>query len=314
MRTCQKCGFTQPPDRFCAQCGVDMNKFKAKKSIFKNVYLQFVAVFIVISTGLYFFFQQDQLRDARYEQALLDAEEAAIEEEKDFQERVRRRRELERKRAELRRRQRKETAEEAQLSLEEDVEYYDEEAPTEDAEYSQASRAEETNTPAPIKVRLLIREATEEDKERFALEFSESMTMRSSGLLEIGAVQGGDLKELIYNQDVVQNRNYGNHDLKITLKNNSTTNAATYTINAELTPKPSEDGDIDNPPQQVAYTLVPTQINFLTFSLPESSTPAEPEEENEDEESREDNEEDPPREDGPENKSKNYVVFLVPTS
>ena len=33
---CPRCGFSQPNDQYCAQCGVDMQSFKPKEQPFAN--------------------------------------------------------------------------------------------------------------------------------------------------------------------------------------------------------------------------------------------------------------------------------------
>jgi hypothetical protein len=57
MVTCPKCGFSQPQDRFCAKCGVDMENFKPSappitKRILSNpilhIALAFVLIFVMI--------------------------------------------------------------------------------------------------------------------------------------------------------------------------------------------------------------------------------------------------------------------------
>ena len=57
LRTCPKCGFTQPPDRFCANCGVNMDTYKpAPPSILnrlrKNIYLQLLLITMIVFFAL----------------------------------------------------------------------------------------------------------------------------------------------------------------------------------------------------------------------------------------------------------------------
>jgi hypothetical protein len=66
MINCPKCGFFQPEDRYCANCGVDMESFKPKAKPWQSrltgssgFYL-FLFVIIVIST-IYFIYQQKDL-------------------------------------------------------------------------------------------------------------------------------------------------------------------------------------------------------------------------------------------------------------
>lgn len=53
---CPKCGFDQPPDRYCASCGVDLQNYKGKqKSSFRPTPLIFlgIALALVVGTILY---------------------------------------------------------------------------------------------------------------------------------------------------------------------------------------------------------------------------------------------------------------------
>ena len=61
MMTCPRCGFVQPPDRFCAQCGLDVERYTpAKKSavdgLLLNTWIQAaIIVMIVAATSFYIF-------------------------------------------------------------------------------------------------------------------------------------------------------------------------------------------------------------------------------------------------------------------
>jgi len=61
---CPRCGFSQPNDQYCAQCGVDMNSFKRKtpplfKRIFSNAIVQIVILIIAaVFSGQYIFRHQ----------------------------------------------------------------------------------------------------------------------------------------------------------------------------------------------------------------------------------------------------------------
>jgi hypothetical protein len=59
--SCPKCGFSQPEDRFCAKCGVDIENFKPlheppKKSIFSNLFFQICLVLGALA-AIFFFIQ-----------------------------------------------------------------------------------------------------------------------------------------------------------------------------------------------------------------------------------------------------------------
>ena len=62
---CPRCGFSQPKDQYCAQCGVDMQSFKPKEipllnKILGNTGLQIALLFIVaIFVGQYIFHSQE---------------------------------------------------------------------------------------------------------------------------------------------------------------------------------------------------------------------------------------------------------------
>ena len=61
---CPKCGFSQPQDKYCAQCGVDMESFKPKepsfgKRVFGNPLVQ-LSVFVAVAVGGgYMYFKGD---------------------------------------------------------------------------------------------------------------------------------------------------------------------------------------------------------------------------------------------------------------
>lgn len=62
---CPRCGFQQPKDKYCAQCGVDMETFKpAQAPLWKrtlgNPLLQLGAVFIVAGIAGFFIYQRGQ--------------------------------------------------------------------------------------------------------------------------------------------------------------------------------------------------------------------------------------------------------------
>ncbi|WP_413586424.1 hypothetical protein [Bdellovibrio sp. HCB274] len=65
MVTCPRCGFQQPKDKYCAQCGVDMESFKPQaqpwhKTFFKNPVLH-VAVFVaIIGAGGFYIYKNKQ--------------------------------------------------------------------------------------------------------------------------------------------------------------------------------------------------------------------------------------------------------------
>lgn len=54
--TCSKCGFSQPSDRYCAKCGLDMHAYEASRRFVMKKWLTnpllHVVVFTVIATGL----------------------------------------------------------------------------------------------------------------------------------------------------------------------------------------------------------------------------------------------------------------------
>src|SRR3954468_8410610 len=59
--SCPRCGFNQPKDRYCAQCGLDIENYSPpKKSFFKKIFgdpvLQILVVFfIALITGYYIY-------------------------------------------------------------------------------------------------------------------------------------------------------------------------------------------------------------------------------------------------------------------
>jgi hypothetical protein len=66
MQDCPKCGFTQPKDRYCANCGLDIEAFKPKSSpilvrLFKNTGVQISLVLGVIAAmGFIIYFSQQK--------------------------------------------------------------------------------------------------------------------------------------------------------------------------------------------------------------------------------------------------------------
>lgn len=83
MRTCQKCGFLQPPDRFCAQCGVDMDSYKPPappfaQRLIKNTYLQLIAIALIVFWGLNSYLQN---RSSIEEEAPVITEQVSLTEE-----------------------------------------------------------------------------------------------------------------------------------------------------------------------------------------------------------------------------------------
>lgn len=74
MRHCPKCAFAQPPDRFCAQCGVDMDQFKPKpaplaKRIVKNTYVQIALISFFVFLALQNYLKHRSLDDEQIEDA-----------------------------------------------------------------------------------------------------------------------------------------------------------------------------------------------------------------------------------------------------
>ncbi len=56
MVICPKCGFDQPPDRYCASCGVDLDNYKGKrKSTFRPAPLVFLGIAIALILVTVFF-------------------------------------------------------------------------------------------------------------------------------------------------------------------------------------------------------------------------------------------------------------------
>lgn len=67
LTECPKCGFSQPEDQYCAQCGIDMRNYQPprpswKSRIFKHPLFP-VLVFIPIAYG-YFLYQQNQKEES----------------------------------------------------------------------------------------------------------------------------------------------------------------------------------------------------------------------------------------------------------
>ena len=65
MMECPRCGLEQPKDRYCASCGLDVDKFLAKpKPLFirlvsnPNLHLSLIAILIVIVIGYIFYMQR----------------------------------------------------------------------------------------------------------------------------------------------------------------------------------------------------------------------------------------------------------------
>ena len=68
---CPKCGFSQPKDRYCANCGVDMDHFIPKevpawKKLLTNPYIPLAGVFMVVFAAI--FFIRQQIHEARDEE------------------------------------------------------------------------------------------------------------------------------------------------------------------------------------------------------------------------------------------------------
>ena len=72
MKTCPKCGFLQPPDRFCAKCGVDTENYTPPKTpllarIFRNTYFRLFAVTLIVAVILVLFFNHTRTMDENAE-------------------------------------------------------------------------------------------------------------------------------------------------------------------------------------------------------------------------------------------------------
>lgn len=72
---CPKCGFSQPKDKYCAQCGVDMESFKPKTSsgfsdFISNPKLH-IAILLFVSFGLGLKFYQNKDRNSQEKAKLL---------------------------------------------------------------------------------------------------------------------------------------------------------------------------------------------------------------------------------------------------
>lgn len=77
MMECPRCGFSQPKDRFCANCGVDVDLLLSKpksigERIFQNpnLHLSLIGALVIIVVGYIFYSQRDLVR--REMGALLD--------------------------------------------------------------------------------------------------------------------------------------------------------------------------------------------------------------------------------------------------
>lgn len=62
---CPRCGFSQPDDKYCAQCGVDMETYRPAqiswiKKILGSPILQFGAVFLLAGAAAFFLYHRDQ--------------------------------------------------------------------------------------------------------------------------------------------------------------------------------------------------------------------------------------------------------------
>ncbi|OFZ10766.1 MAG: hypothetical protein A2Z20_00800 [Bdellovibrionales bacterium RBG_16_40_8] len=81
IHECPKCGFVQPKDRYCANCGLDIDSYKpAPDSLFvklsKNTGLQIALVIVLVSSlGIFIFLSQKNELETHQNQALqtLDA-------------------------------------------------------------------------------------------------------------------------------------------------------------------------------------------------------------------------------------------------
>lgn len=72
MIECPKCGFHQPPDRYCANCGIDMENFKPKSSLWRNAYFQFAIAAIAVICSL--FILRDKANDRDDQGAFIESE------------------------------------------------------------------------------------------------------------------------------------------------------------------------------------------------------------------------------------------------
>jgi hypothetical protein len=76
MHDCPKCGFHQPKDRYCAKCGVDIERFSAKPKpimarIFENTRMQISLVVLVVITLIGFiYFSQRQMIESSIAKAI----------------------------------------------------------------------------------------------------------------------------------------------------------------------------------------------------------------------------------------------------
>jgi hypothetical protein len=69
MMECPRCGFTQPKDRYCANCGLDVESFVAKPKPLlirimqnPNLHLSLIGILIVLVVGYIFYSQGDNVK------------------------------------------------------------------------------------------------------------------------------------------------------------------------------------------------------------------------------------------------------------
>jgi hypothetical protein len=82
---CPKCGFSQPKDRYCANCGVDMENYRPKsepilKKILGNPFLHVAIVFILVFSAI-LFIQQKRREELRSRVAYLKSGPVVVEHE-----------------------------------------------------------------------------------------------------------------------------------------------------------------------------------------------------------------------------------------
>jgi hypothetical protein len=76
MHECPRCGFVQPQDRYCANCGLDIDHFKpAPRPLFRRVtestaFQVCLAILIVLGLGSWIYFSQKQTIDEKLKAAL----------------------------------------------------------------------------------------------------------------------------------------------------------------------------------------------------------------------------------------------------
>jgi hypothetical protein len=80
MINCPKCGFQQPPDEFCANCGVNMARYKPSKKPFfvrlrESIVMQAIALTLVIAIGLLYLKSKMLVREEQTTFSTLEEEE-----------------------------------------------------------------------------------------------------------------------------------------------------------------------------------------------------------------------------------------------